>query len=131
MTKKSAEKYRNFFLLVSLLAIPFLILAFFVDLTKYIPIKLPISALMFLCPITAAIILTKREDKENGIKELLKCIWDYKKIKNHFWLIPTFLLIPLLMYFAYLIMKWFNYPLPNPNLQFIDAIIFSIIFFIG
>lgn len=43
--KRSMIKY---FMLVLLLSIPFWVLGEFIDLTKYIPIQLPISALMFL-----------------------------------------------------------------------------------
>jgi len=127
MTKSTIK----FFVLVFILTIPFLILGTFVDLTKMIPIKLPISAFIFLCPISAAIILTKKEGKENGLKSLLKRIIDYQKIRNRYWLIPAFLLLPALMLLSYLIMKWLDYPLPIPNLQFVDAAIFLVIFFIG
>ncbi len=123
--------YLRFFVLVSLLSIPFLILGGFVDISKIIPINLPISSLIFLCPITAAIILAMRDDKTSGVKLLLKRILDYKKIRNRVWLIPTFLLIPTLMFLAYLIMKWLNYPLPNPHIEFIDVAIFSVVFFVG
>ncbi len=131
MTTKAIHKSYKFFILVSLLSVPFLILGGFADISKIIPINLPISSLIFLCPITAAIILARRDDKTNGVKLLLKRIWDYKQIPNRWWLISTFLLIPALMILAYLIMKRLDFPMPNPHINFIDAAIFSVVFFVG
>jgi hypothetical protein len=42
------------------------------DLTKFLPIKLPISSLMTFCPMLAAIILVYKEGKSGGVKEILK-----------------------------------------------------------
>ena len=91
-------------MLVILLSIPFWVLGAFIDLTKYIPIQLPISALMFLCPILAAIILTSKNGKKGDLKLLLNRIWDFDKIKNKWWLLVAILLIPSLMFLSYLIM---------------------------
>jgi hypothetical protein len=54
----------KFFLLVIVLSIPFWILgAMADDLTKFLPVKLPISSLMAFCPLLAAIILVYKEGK--------------------------------------------------------------------
>jgi len=131
MTTQATNQSYKFFILVSLLSVPFLILGGFVDISRLIPINLPISALIFLCPITAAIILASWDDKTNGVRLLLKRILDYRKIRNRFWLIPTFLLFPTLMFFAYLIMNRLDFPLPNPQINFIDVAIFSVVFLVG
>ena len=86
---------------------------------------------MLLCPITAAIILTRKADKKNGVKLLLSRVVDYNKIKNPIWYLPTFLLIPILMLPAYAIMKWLNIPIPKQNVHLIDTIILFVLFFIG
>jgi uncharacterized protein len=131
MTTKASKKSSKFFILVSLLSVPFLVLGGFVDISKFIPINLPISSLIFLCPITAAIILARQDDKTNGVKLLLKRILDYRKIRNRWWLVPTFLLTPTLMFSAYLIMNWLDFSMPNPQIRFIDIAIFSAVFFVG
>ena len=65
----------KFFLLVYAIAIPFwLIGAVAAHFSIEFPLNLPISALMFVCPITAALILVYREDKLGGIRGLLKKI---------------------------------------------------------
>ena len=57
-------KTLKFFLLVFALSIPFWILgALADDITKFLPIKLPISSLMAFCPLLAAIILVYKEGK--------------------------------------------------------------------
>jgi hypothetical protein len=76
----------KFFLLVLLLSIPFWILAALTkDLTKILPIKLPISALMTFCPMLAAMILVYKERKTQGVKELLQRAFDFKRIKDKKW----------------------------------------------
>jgi uncharacterized protein len=131
MNINPTEKYAYFFLLVFILSVPFWVLGASVNTTEIIPISLPISALMLLCPITAAIILTRKEGKKNGVKLLLNRIVDYNKVKNFIWYIPTFLLIPILMVTAYAIMKWLNIPIPKQNIHLIDAAILFVLFFIA
>ena len=131
MTSKPIKTHNYFFLLVFALSVPFWLLGTFLTLPEFIPINLPIAALMLLCPISAALILTRKADKKNGVKILLKQVADYKKIKNLIWCLPTFLLIPILMLLAYLIMKWFDIPMPKPNIHISDVIIFFVVFFIG
>lgn len=92
----------TFFLLVFGLSIPFWILAAIAgDLKHILPAKLPISALMTFCPLIAATILVYKERKINGVKELLKLSFDFKKIKNPKWYIPIVFLIPVMVSLAY------------------------------
>ena len=114
-----------------LLSIPFWVLGAFVDITNLIPIKLPISALMFFCPMLAAIILTNKNGKNGALKLLLKRIFDVKKIKNKWWLLPAVLLIPVLIYFTYLVMIFLHLALPKPEIKLSTTLIFALLFFIG
>lgn len=131
MTIKAARTDIYFFLLVFALSVPFWFLGTFVNTTGIFPINLPIAALMLLCPITAAIILTRKADKKNGVKLLLNQVADYKITKSPIWYIPTFLLIPILMFSAYIIMKWLNIPIPKQNIHLIEVIILFALFFVG
>ena len=115
MTTKATKSHIYFFLLVFALSVPFWVLGTFINLEGIIPINLPVSALMLLCPITTAIILTRKVGKKNGVKLLLKRVADYKKVKKPIWIIPTFLLMPILMLTAYAIM--------NPE-EFVDTVSF-------
>jgi uncharacterized protein len=122
----------KFFLLVFALSIPFLILGFIgPDTTKILPVKLPISALMTFCPLVAAIILVYKKRKMEGVKQLLKQSFDFKKINNKTWYIPVIFLMPVIAVFSYLYMKMTGAILPKPSLSVLSILIFFLVYFIG
>lgn len=122
----------KFFLLVFLLSIPFWILgAVARDLTKMLPIKLPISALMTFCPLSAATILVYKEQKNQGVKELLKKSFDFKEIKDKKWYIPIVFLMPVIAALSYWYMKITGGILPEPQVSLLSVFIFLFVFFIG
>ena len=87
----------KFFTLVFALSIPFLLLGFIVKgATENLPIKLPISALMAVCPLIAAAILVYKKQKMQGVKELLALSFDFKKIKDKRWYAPIVFLMPVI-----------------------------------
>ena len=97
MTNNTAKTCINFFALVFLLSVPFWILgAMGPDTTKILPIKLPISALMTFCPLIAAAILVYKKQKLQGVKQLLKLSFDFKKIKDKKWWLPVVFLMPVI-----------------------------------
>ncbi len=122
----------KFLLLVFVFSIPFLILgALADDLTKFLPIKLPISSLMAFCPLLAAIILVYTEGKPGGVKELLKQAFDHKKIKEKKWYLPIIFLMPGIILMSYWFMQMAGESLPKPQISILSAFIFFFIFFIG
>lgn len=122
----------KFFLLVFLLSIPFWILGTIAgDLTKILPIKLPISALMTFCPLLAATILAYKEQKNQGVKELLKLSFDFKKIKDKKWYIPIVFLMPVIALLSYWYMKMTGGVIPEPQISPLSVFIFFFVFFIG
>ena len=122
----------KFFLLVLLLSIPFLILgAMAGDLTKILPIKLPISALMTFCPLLAATILVYKQREMQGVKELLKLSFDFKKIKNKKWYIPIVFVMPVIVVLSYWYMKMTGAMLPEPQTPLLFAFIYFFIFLIA
>lgn len=64
------------------------------DLTKILPIKLPISSLMTFCPLLAAMVLVYKESKLYGVKRLSKRVFDFKRVKEKTWYIPVIFLMP-------------------------------------
>lgn len=126
-TSKSPLK---FFLLVLVLSIPFWLVGF-LDLPKILPINLPVSAMMFVCPMVAALILVNQENKPNGMKELLKRTFDFKRIKNKFWYAPILLFMPVVMLLSYGLMHLLERELPEPYIPFYAIPIFFLMFFIG
>ena len=121
----------SFFLLVYVLSIPFLLIDPIAErfLPKDIPINLPVSALVFVTPLTAASILTYRESGPGGVKLLLQRAFDYKKIRKKIWYIPILGIMPVTYLLAYGFMRLNGAPLPD-NPQFpISALPISIVVF--
>lgn len=88
-------KFLKFFLLVFGLSAPFWVLgAVAKELTNSLPVKLPISALMAVCLLAAALILRKQESKDGGGKELVKRIFDGEKVTDKRWYLLLIFLMP-------------------------------------
>lgn len=122
----------TFFLLVFVLSIPFWILgAVAPDLTKTLPIKLPISALMAFCPLLAALILVYKERKIQGVKDLLKLSYDFGKIKDKKWYMPIVFLMPIVALLSYWYMKITGAQQTEPQTSMLFVFIFFFVFFIG
>lgn len=78
---------------------------------------LPVSALMFFCPVTATIILVYRENRITGVTELLKRSVDYRRIRPGVWFVPILLLVPGVVVITYGLMHLIGLPLPSPSPQ--------------
>lgn len=117
----------NFFLLVFVITIPFWI---FGGNKLPVPVELPASALAVFNPLIAALILSYRQSGLNGVKELLKKAFDYKKIQNKVWYVPILLLNPLIFILSYAIMRYTGSPLPDPEIPILMAPVFFVVFFI-
>lgn len=120
----------EFFLLVFILSIPFWLIGTVAEQGLPLPINLPVSALMFVCPMISALILVYREDKLGGIKQLFKRTFEYKRIKPKIWYMPIILLMPIVMLLSYLAMRLIGRPLPEPHIPFLAVPLFFILFFI-
>jgi uncharacterized protein len=125
------SKSLQFFLLVFALSIPFLILGFiFKGVTENLPMQLPISALMAVCPLIAAVILVYKKQKMQGIKNLLKQTFDFKKIIDIRWYVPIIFLMPILAFISF----WYKNEvvlITKPHLSILTISLFFIAFFIG
>ncbi len=102
-----------FFGLVFILSIPFWILDFFAPgLAKNLPIKLPISALMAVCPLLAAAILAFRENGFRGVRDLQKKAFDYRKIRHKKWWLTALFGMPLLVFLTYWLQRLADVAMP-------------------
>lgn len=127
--KKSPLKFH---ILLIVLSVPFWILGVVAEhLADRLPINLPISALMAICPIIAAIILVRNENGTRGIRELMRRTFDYKGVPNKIWYLICVFMMPLVLLLSYIIMRLLNLPLPVPHIQIIAIPIFLIVFFIS
>src|SRR5215213_3408320 len=89
----------RFFLLVFALSIPFALIGEVTGLQLYPGI--PVTALAFVCPATAAAILAYRENGTAAVTTLLRRSFDYKRIEAKVWYVPIVLLIPGITVLAY------------------------------
>jgi hypothetical protein len=127
--KKSPLK---FFVLVFALSLPIWLIGALAEPPKGLPINLPVSTLMFVCPLIAACILVYREEKLGGISRLLKRVFDYKRIKYKIWYVPIIFLLPLIYLLSYGVMRLLGRPLPEePYIPFLTIPILFVVFFIG
>lgn len=128
-TRKSTHsKFLKFFLWVSALSIPFWILGFIgPDTTKLLPINLPISALMAVCPLIAVY----QNQKMKGVSALLKQAFDYQKIVDKKWYIPIIFLMPIVSLLSYWYLNFTETLLPKPQLSISSTFIFFFVYFIG
>jgi membrane protease YdiL (CAAX protease family) len=92
---------------------------------------LPVSALSFICPATAAIILVHGEDGRAGIIELLKRTFDYDRVTAKVWYVPIVFLIPSSNFLAYGLMRLMGSPLPSPQLLSLVAPVLFFALFIA
>ncbi len=122
----------KFFTLVFALSIPFLLLGFIVKgATENLPIKLPISALMAVCPLIAAAILVYKKQKMQGVKELLALSFDFKKIKDKRWYAPIVFLMPVISLLSYTFLKQTGTTTSESQTSFLTILLFFIVFFVG
>jgi CAAX protease family protein len=119
----------RFFLLVFALSLPFWLAG---TLTSFqlLP-SLPVSALMFLCPATAAAIFVYRENKSAGVKAWLQRAFDFKRVKAKIWYVPIILLMPCIMVLSYGAIRLTGVPLPAPQFSVGTMLALFVVFFIG
>ncbi len=120
------KQLRQFLIIVFLLSIPLWLVGYLFDATKIIPIKLPVSALQFLCVLWAAIIVTKRNG--HSVSSLLFRGLDVKRINNGLWLYVAFILMPLTVFVSYLFMQWNGLQPPNRLTPLFSLPIFLIVY---
>lgn len=127
LSEKSPSK---FFLLIFVLSIPFWLIGAIAKQELPLPINLPVSAFMFVCPLIAASILVYKENKIDGIKQLLKRALDYRRIKPKIWYLPILFLMPVIMLLSYWVMRLIGRPLPDPQISILAIPLFFILFLI-
>ena len=128
ITSQSKSPLR-FFLLVFALSLPFWLAGALSDY-QLLP-ALPVSALGFLCPVTAAAICAYRENGFPGVKELLGRAFDFKRVKKKIWYVPTILLMPCIMIISYAVMRLAGIPIPAPQFSLVTILVLFVAFFIS
>jgi membrane protease YdiL (CAAX protease family) len=113
------------------LSVPFWLLGALAEQPKGLPMNLPVSSLMTVCPMIAAFILVYREEGRGGIKRLLKRVFAYQSIQHKIWYLPIIFLMPLIMLLSYGVMLLLGRPLPAPEITFLTIPILFVVFFLA
>jgi membrane protease YdiL (CAAX protease family) len=129
MVASQSRSPLKFFVLAFALSIPFLLIGAATGL-ELLP-RLPIAAIMTVCPVTAALILVHRENGTAGMTALLRRSVDYKRIGAKVWYAPVLLLMPCTMALSYGLMRLMGVPLPAPTFPPLTALALFVLFFIA
>lgn len=119
----------KFFVLTFGLSLPFWLLGA-VDHAPLLP-GLPISALGFVCPAAAALILVYVEHGTEGVVVLLERSLDFKRIKTKEWYLPFVLLTPCESLVAYALMRMNGVPVPAPRFALLPTLGLFLAFFVA
>ena len=117
----------KFFILTFVLSTPFLLVGAFTGIQ--VMEGIPISALMAVCPVSAAVILTRCE--RGSVRGLLERTFDFQRIRRKIWYIPILLLMPAILLLSYLWMRLAGSPLPAPQFSIFADTAMSAAFFGG
>ena len=123
------NKTLMFFVLVFGLSVPFWVAGLLTS-RQLLP-ALPVSALGFLCPVTAAAILVYRANGPAGVVALLKRSFDYTRVRSRAWFVPTLLLMPGIMVTSYGVMRLTGVQVPILQFSVLSALVLFCAFFIG
>lgn len=118
-----------FFALVFLLSLPFALLGFVTKL-QLMP-GIPISALGFVCPATAAILLSYREQGLAGVSALFRRSLEFKRSLLSAWLLPILLLMPCVALITYALMRAMHIPHAAPRFPLPASLILFAAFLIA
>ena len=125
-TLRSAWRY---FLLTIALSVPFWLLGARVG--RLLLPGLPLSAFSVVCPVTAALILSRRENGARGAWELLKRSFDFARVKSKVWYLPAILLMPLVSLGAYGVLRLMGTSLPEPRITAAKTLGLVLAFFVA
>src|SRR5690606_15601350 len=114
-SRRARDPYR-FFLLTFVLALPLYGLATFgsVGLAVGRGANLPLSALVFLCPLGAALLLVARREGAGGVGRLLRRLLELRSLTGWWW-VPTLLLLPALYWLSFWCHRGLGLAVPGPS----------------
>jgi membrane protease YdiL (CAAX protease family) len=95
------------------------------------PINVPLSALMAVCPVIAASILVGREHGWEGVRELLRRSFDWRRIREKVWYLPILFLMPTIMVVQYALRNPTRLPVPDPRTPVTMVAVWLSVFFIA
>jgi len=83
--------------------------------------EVPGSALMFVCPAIAAVLLVHRQGADGGVRHWLRASFRRPGAERAAWYAPTVLLLPAIMGVSYLVARCQGIVLPHPRVAWSTA----------
>ncbi len=118
-----------YFLLTFVFSLPFWALGALVN--RHLLPGLPLSALGVVCPAAAAVLLSFLENGRSGVGEQMKRSLDFARIRSKVWYLPTILLMPLVSFAAYEVMRAAGTAVPALQVRAARALGLFLGFFVG
>lgn len=97
------------------------------DAAERLPVNLPVSALMFVVPLIAALVLAYRDERIGGVRRLLGRAFDHGGI-TPVWYLPILLLMPGVSLAAYAVVRAMGLPVPEPQVPLLALPIVAAVF---
>ena len=92
---------------------------------------LPVSSLASFSPAIAASILFYIGNGLDGVKNLLKRAFDFKRIKVKIWYVPVVFWWPFVMMLEYGLLRLMGSPIPSPQFSILSSLALFLVTFIG
>lgn len=129
----TAQRVLPFFLLTLVFALPFWVFGPAAErwLDLALPIRLPLSALMIVCPFAAALIVTARERGGTGVRALLARIGDWRVARGPLWIAAAATLMPAALALSWVAMVLAGRPLPEPAIDLAAIPVFLVLFLVS
>ena len=126
--RRRGESPLGYFLLVFAFSLPFWLAGALTEL-RLLP-GLPVSALMFVCPAAAALLLYAANGIV-GVRALLERSFDHGRMGTKIWYAPALLLMPAAMVLMFGLMRSTGLSLPSPEFPVMAAPALFVAFFFG
>ncbi|HET6673553.1 MAG TPA: type II CAAX endopeptidase family protein [Agromyces sp.] len=120
-----------FFALTAVLSLPFLILGALVDTPEGAVVDLPLSALQVFAPFLAAILLVLRESGWRGVGRLIADALDVRRLRSARVLVPLALIMPMIYFASYGIMRLAGRQLPGFEFSVTAAVVLLVMFLLS
>jgi membrane protease YdiL (CAAX protease family) len=92
---------------------------------------LPLSAIMVVCPLAAALILVAYKNGRAAVLGHLAKSFDSRRIAPAYWYLPIVLLQPAVAVVSYCVMRMLHIPVPAPQFSLTAALSLFALFFVG
>jgi uncharacterized protein len=129
VAKPKRSPYR-FFALVALLAAPFWVAGALLRPPADFPVRLPVSALWFVCPILAAAILVHREQGLRGLGRFLRTALSARGVRWP-WFAVVVVLPPAIYAASYGLTVLLGRPVSEPRFPIADVALLSAVFLVA